>query len=77
MTSETDSSTIGHVTRLVMPILTDLELDLYDLEYQRRHLAASRSTDPSVRRAPQRSTRTPKAPSPPASTSRRSRWPPA
>ena len=34
MTSETDSSTIGRVTRLVMPILTDLGLDLYDLEYQ-------------------------------------------
>jgi ribosome maturation factor RimP len=32
--SETDSSTIGRVKSLVMPILTDLKLDLYDLEYR-------------------------------------------
>jgi len=32
--SETDTPTVGRVTRLVAPILTDLHLDLYDLEYR-------------------------------------------
>ena len=32
--SETDTTTVGRVTRLVSPILSDLHLDLYDLEYR-------------------------------------------
>ncbi|MFT3853966.1 MAG: ribosome maturation factor RimP [Ilumatobacteraceae bacterium] len=32
--SETDTTTVGRVTRLVTPILADLKLDLYDLEYR-------------------------------------------
>jgi ribosome maturation factor RimP len=32
--SETDSTTVGRVTRMVTPILADLHLDLYDLEYR-------------------------------------------
>ncbi len=32
--TETDTTTIGRVTRLVTPILTDLHLDLYDLEFR-------------------------------------------
>lgn len=32
--SDTDTTTIGRVTRLVTPILTDLKLDLYDLEFR-------------------------------------------
>lgn len=31
---ETDTTTVGRVTRLVTPILADLKLDLYDLEYR-------------------------------------------
>jgi len=32
--SETDTTTIGRVERLVTPILTDLHLELYDLEFR-------------------------------------------
>src|SRR5689334_1378932 len=32
--SETDTTTVARVTRLVSPILDDLHLDLYDLEYR-------------------------------------------
>jgi ribosome maturation factor RimP len=32
--AESDTTTVGRVTRLVAPILADLHLDLYDLEYR-------------------------------------------